>query len=381
MNHNAACKILHLVGDHEDAGGVLSVLRNLQSVTPDGEMQHCVWVKEGYRETRKPALEYRHSRSVVAESTNHFKLFAQALPAYGDLKRLLEKEPFDIIHAHSRGTLLVGILAARFLKRPVLFTNHNYARRLGLYQWAAKQPNMHTVVLTPNMAKHYGLTDATPHLNIISACFSESLLTEPLVSRQSIGENDPVRLVGVGNVIGWKKWDLIVNAISQLKPWEQERVQCEVWGPTPELPEAQTFDTSLRQLIQSTGISSQFRLKGATTDVKSKLHASDWFVLPSTNEPCSVALMEALSLGLPALVSESGGNIDLVQTGCGLHFKPDDPASLADQLRAILNGSFCPLTPEQIRDSVTMRAASVVYGQYKDLYQILNPDLTQRLKS
>ena len=130
---NKTCKILHLVGDHEDAGGVLSVLRNLQSVTPEGEMQHCVWVKEGYKETRKPALEYRHSRSVVAESTNHFKLFAQALPAYGDLKRLLEKEPFDIIHAHSRGTLLVGILAARFLKRPVLFTNHNYARRLGLY--------------------------------------------------------------------------------------------------------------------------------------------------------------------------------------------------------------------------------------------------------
>jgi glycosyltransferase involved in cell wall biosynthesis len=91
--------------------------------------------------------------------------------------------------------------------------------------------------------------------------------------------------------------------------------------------------------------------------------------------------MEALSLGLPALVSESGGNIDLVQTGCGLHFQPDDPASLAEQLRAILNGSFCPLTPEQIRASVAMRAASVVYGQYKDLYQKLNPDLTHRLKS
>jgi glycosyltransferase involved in cell wall biosynthesis len=381
MQPNTPCKVLHLVGDHEDAGGVLSVLRNLQSVTPEGEMQHCVWVKEGYKETRQPALEYRHSRSVVAESTNHFKLFAQALPAYGDLKRLLEKEPFDIIHAHSRGSLLVGILAARFLKRPVLFTNHNYARRLGLYQWAAKQPNMHTVVLTPNMARHYSLTEGAPRLNIISACFSESLLTEPLVSRRSIEGNDPVRLVGVGNVIGWKKWDLIVKAIGQLSPKEQARIQCEVWGPTPELPEAQFFDKSLRQLIKSAGVSSQFHLKGATTDVKSKLHASDWFVLPSTNEPCSVALMEALSLGLPALVSESGGNIDLVQTGCGLHFQPDDPASLAEQLRAILNGSFCPLTPEQIRASVAMRAASVVYGQYKDLYQKLNPDLTHRLKS
>ena len=107
-------KVLHLVGDHEDAGGVLSVIRNLQAVTPEGEMHHCVWVKEGYRESRQPALEYRYSQSVIAESTKHLRLFAQALPAYGDLKRLLQREPFDIIHAHSRGTLLVGMLAARF---------------------------------------------------------------------------------------------------------------------------------------------------------------------------------------------------------------------------------------------------------------------------
>src|SRR6056300_1381406 len=105
MEGTEKLKVLHLVGDHEDAGGVLSVIRNLQAVTPEDEMHHCVWVKEGYRETRQPALEYRYSRSVVAESTKHLKLFMQALPAYGDLKRLLQKEAFDIIHAHSRGTL------------------------------------------------------------------------------------------------------------------------------------------------------------------------------------------------------------------------------------------------------------------------------------
>ncbi|HCP39497.1 MAG TPA: hypothetical protein DIT98_16905, partial [Verrucomicrobiales bacterium] len=144
------------------------------------------------------------------------------------------------------------------------------------------------------------------------------------------------------------------------------------WGPTLDLPESKSFDQSLRALIQENGVSDQFRLMGSTTDIKSKLKQSDWFVLPSTNEPCSVALMEALAMGLPALVSESGGNVDLVHDGCGLHFKPDTPESLAKQLKRILAGAFRPLSPQQIRESVRMRSATVVYRQYHKLYQSLN---------
>ena len=365
-------KVLHLVGDHEDAGGVLSVIRNLQAVTPEGEMHHCVWVKEGYRESRQPALEYRYSQSVIAESTKHLRLFSQALPAYGDLKRLLQREPFDIIHAHSRGTLLVGMLAARFLKRPVIFTNHNYARRLGLYQWAARQRKMHTVVLTPNMARHYGLNQEMKNLKVISACFSAALLDEDLVQPTPNIPDHTIQFVGVGNVIGWKKWDLIVKALQLLPKVDRSRIQCDIWGPTLDLPESKSFDQSLRALIQENGVSDQFRLMGSTTDIKSKLKQSDWFVLPSTNEPCSVALMEALAMGLPALVSESGGNVDLVHDGCGLHFKPDTPESLAKQLKRILAGAFRPLSPQQIRESVRMRSATVVYRQYHKLYQSLN---------
>jgi glycosyltransferase involved in cell wall biosynthesis len=369
-------KVLHLVGDREDAGGVLSVLRNLQSVTQANEVQHCVWVKDGYRETRSPSLDYRYSKSVVAESTNHLKLFAQAIPAYRELRSLIQKEPFDILHAHSRGTLLVAILAARRMHRPVVFTNHNYARRCGLYRWAAKQPHMHTVVLTPNMATHYGLDEAMPRLKIISACFSQSLLETPLMESTRRRKHDPLRLIGVGNVIGWKKWDLLAKALNLMTPEERARIQCDIWGPTPDLPEAHRFDKSLRELIQVSGLTQQIQLKGPTQDVQSKLRQADWFVIPSTNEPCSVALMEALAVGMPALVSRSGGNVDLVQEGCGLHFKPDDAASLAEQLKAILGGTFVPKNPSDIRNSVDSRSASLVFRQYRSLYQNLNRDLT-----
>ena len=51
----------------------------------------------------------------------------------------------------------------------------------------------------------------------------------------------------------------------------------------------------------SQGVTDQVQLKGSTNQVNEKLQAADLFITPSTNEPCSVALMEALALGQPAL--------------------------------------------------------------------------------
>ena len=99
-------KILHLVGDHEDAGGVLSVIRNLQKVTPASSMEHAVWVKEGYRESRKPPLQYRYSRYVVG---NPFTEVGQAWPAFKELNRCCQTnlspaartQPRNLIGGHT----------------------------------------------------------------------------------------------------------------------------------------------------------------------------------------------------------------------------------------------------------------------------------------
>ena len=54
-------RILHLLGATDDTGGILTVLRNLQETAVPGGWQHVVWVNEAYRESRRPALDYRYS--------------------------------------------------------------------------------------------------------------------------------------------------------------------------------------------------------------------------------------------------------------------------------------------------------------------------------
>jgi glycosyltransferase involved in cell wall biosynthesis len=109
---------------------------------------------------------------------------------------------------------------------------------------------------------------------------------------------------------------------------------------------------------------------GLSLDVEDRLRTADWFVLPSTNEPCSLALIEALALGLPALVSGSGGNVDIVRPEqTGLLFEPGQVPSLTSALRRIARGETRMEPPSVIRESVRRRSATVVARQYLELYR------------
>jgi len=67
------------------------------------------------------------------------------------------------------------------------------------------------------------------------------------------------------------------------------------------------------------------------------LQASDLFVLPSVAEGLSVAMLEAMSCGLPALVTQVGGAADVITTRSnGWLIPPDDVPALKDALMTLL---------------------------------------------
>jgi glycosyltransferase involved in cell wall biosynthesis len=368
-------RILHLLGAEEDTGGILSVIRALRAVTAQRDCEHFVWANRAYQETRQPALAYCYSRYLVAESPSHLKLLWGAVRALGELKALCRRERFDVLHAHSRGALLVAVGVAALWRRPALFTNHAYARRLGLYRWAARRPRLYTSVLTPNMARHYGLSLAAPRLAVISECCAERFFTEPLSApRLQPAAGAAVRLAGLGNIVRWKNWHLLLAALERLAGPERARLEFHHWGPTPNTPDCRAYARELQQRARQLDGQPRGVFHGPSLAVAPLLREADWFVLPSTNEPCSVALIEALALGVPAIASASGGNVDIIQPGAtGLLFEPDNAADLAQKLRQVLNGVPGLVSPAERRQSVRSRSASAVAGQFLKLYQQVAP--------
>jgi len=67
------------------------------------------------------------------------------------------------------------------------------------------------------------------------------------------------------------------------------------------------------------------------------LQQADLFVLPSRAEGISNALLEAMACGLPVVVSDIPGNVDVIEPGRnGLLFTVDDHGSLASAVTLLL---------------------------------------------
>lgn len=366
---SAGLRVLHLVGATHDDGGILTVLRHAHD--PEGVFRHTVVVHRGFEHRRQPLLDLRESRWLLAESPRHLSLFARALGAVVETRRRCRQEPCDVIHAHSRGGFAAAVLLSMFPGRiPLVFTNHAFARRTGMYRWAAGRRRLATVVLNPAMAAHYGLKPEPGRVEIIPDCCADSFFEGPLVHRP--GPRPRLALVGVGNLVRWKKWNLVLDALGRLPIPLRQRVHFTLWGPTPTDPDSQAFTRELKAQVGSLGLAPYVRLAGPTQQVREAVEAADVFIIPSTDEPCSVALTEALALGKPSIASASGGSVDLVQNGYnGRLFRPDDPEDLARQIAGMISGEGTSATPGQIRDSARHYAASVAWGRYHALYRRL----------
>lgn len=75
---------------------------------------------------------------------------------------------------------------------------------------------------------------------------------------------------------------------------------------------------------------------GFRLDAKEIMKSSDVFVFPSYQEGLSVALMEAMACGLPCIVSNIRGNVDLIKNNQGgIIFKTENVEELAQKIEYI----------------------------------------------
>ena len=82
----------------------------------------------------------------------------------------------------------------------------------------------------------------------------------------------------------------------------------------------------------------QVRFIGFRKDIKNLYKASDLYVNSSRHEALSYLIIEAMAAGLPVIATDMGGNSDIVndEAGCGLLVTYDDPVSMSDAMKRML---------------------------------------------
>ncbi|MGP3915197.1 glycosyltransferase family 4 protein [Nonomuraea sp. 10N515B] len=89
----------------------------------------------------------------------------------------------------------------------------------------------------------------------------------------------------------------------------------------------------LEATIAVAGLSHRVHLLGYRTDVPALLHAADLFLFPSHSEGYSLAVIEAMSAGLPIVAADASSTPEQLGDGLyGVLFRAGDPMALAEQL-------------------------------------------------
>lgn len=263
-----------------------------------------------------------------------------------DVKRLRnvmkELKP-DIVHTHG---CLSGRVAAKREKIPAVYSRHSAfpvpARlRYPPGRWVNKFVNEH-------YADHIIAVSPATRDNLTQAGISPKKITVVMngvspVPRTSSRERDTLRRelsVPPGNTVfgilarleDYKGHLYLVEAARLLKERGREDFTVLVAGTGP-------FEQTLVRAVQNAGVEERVKLLGFRSDVPALLNILDVQLNCSYGtEATSMALLEGMSLGLPTVASDYGGNPWVVENGeSGLLFPSKDAAALADAMERLMD--------------------------------------------
>jgi glycosyltransferase involved in cell wall biosynthesis len=138
-----------------------------------------------------------------------------------------------------------------------------------------------------------------------------------------------VDVVFTGRLAPVKRLDLLLRALA--------RVREILPGVTAVIVGDGELRGELERLCADLGLSASVSFVGYQQDVAAWLTRARVFVLPSDSEGLSLALMEAMRCGLPAIVSRTGDLDDLVEHGVnGYLVSARTPEAFAEPIAALL---------------------------------------------
>jgi glycosyltransferase involved in cell wall biosynthesis len=249
--------------------------------------------------------------------------------------RTIKKHRIDIVHCHGTKEALVVGLAAKLLRRKIVYTvegdpnleisispyNYSLLDKLFLrFSWSIGLKLADRIVGCSNwMAEHlrkYGLEAAGIPNPIDYERFSR-------VTAQ--GSN----IVCIARFEKAKNIETLIVAASEVLKRYPEIKLVVVGGGTQE--------KELRALAEGLSISNNVEFHNFRPDVENVLSDAAVFVLPSIYEPFGMVAAEALAAGLPIIASRVGGLREIVKDGInGFSFNPKDWQDLSKKILLLL---------------------------------------------
>ncbi len=329
-------RILMLLHNLE-VGGAQNAVHNLVRAldTPACQPVVCGWRRGGALEAQLRAAGI--ATEVPERTLNPWRRLSA-------LRTAVDRHHIDIIHAHMSDSALWAVLLQRLTARAYVVTHHcndlvDGIGRGRLYRWARQrllfacsQRAAVNIAVSASIGERLA-TDAgvaPERIRVVpnSICPPPDAAVEDACERRRTramaafaGMSGP-QILFVGRLIEHKGVQTLIAAMPKV---------LEVFpsGSFVLLGDG-THRAALRAEVQRRGLAERVFFAGKVENVGAWLAEADLFTTASRLEGLSLALLEAMSWGLPVVASDVPGHRELVRSGATGHLVPlDDPDALA----------------------------------------------------
>ena len=312
----------------------------------------------------------------VIETASLRKLFniAELGKAYKQIKNEVEANRYEIVHTQSPIGGVICRLACRKARKlygtKVIYAAHgfhffdgapkkNWLVYYNVEKYCSKFTDL-LITINKEDYKNAKKLNAKEVVYVPGAGVDTHKFAASQGARQKIREElglseDCMVLLSVGELIPRKNHELVLKALKQMKDDGRcENIHYLIAGRGKIAQE-------LKAMIDDLDLSGQVTMLGFRTDVADIFAASDIYVFPSHQEGLPVALMEAMSVGMPVVCSRIRGNTDLIEDGKGGYlFDSKDKDTLVAAIERML------ATPGEERQAMGKRNIDVMQQFDKD---------------
>jgi glycosyltransferase involved in cell wall biosynthesis len=250
----------------------------------------------------------------------------------------------DIIHAHKHSSLFHSHLWSVRRNRPKVVAHlHSNIYSLGLREQLVARClcGLSNKVIVVSLADYVDCLKKwkidpqrleVVHNGVDTTLFSGNYRE---TARKLLQVTPDTYVVGtVGSINKYKGHEFLVKCAAEVKRHIKKKIHFVIVGNAPD----DDLMTRLTLLSEQLDLTSSISFLGYRRDTHIVMAGFDLFVMPSRTECLPVALLEAMSSGIPSIATSVGGIPEILDDGkYGLLVPPEDSHLLANAVLSIIN--------------------------------------------
>lgn len=279
------------------------------------------------------------------------------------VRKYVKDNNIDIYHTH----LAYGIVFSSLLNIPTLYTHHSIEPRWGRITYLAFNKLIDEYIGISEKCASALESYTNRRVTTINNAVSKDKFDGYVRVRSY---NDIVKIAMVGRLTAQKDYYTMSTALTLIDTNIRQRIKVLIAGEGSD-----EYKRELLSFIRTNNLEEHVELVGVKSNIPRFLYDADVFLMTSAWEGLPIALTEATVSGLPCIVTNVGGCIEVIaHSNNGIVVEPHDPQAIADAITKLVtdkslienlskNGIF-----SADRYSIS-RAANLHLGLYASMLQ------------